>query len=60
MAITINTATTMPATLRAVFTTIPPEGGTRRGRQSVETESVYQKRRSLVVRSFATAGSAND
>src|SRR6266853_1966984 len=48
MAITINTATTMPATLRAVFTTTPPAGGTRRGRRSVETESVYQKRRSLV------------
>src|SRR6202790_651017 len=48
MAMTINTTTTMPATCRAVFTTMPPEGGTRRGRRSVETESVYQKQRSLV------------
>src|ERR1019366_9326322 len=31
MATTINRATTMPTTLRTVFTAIPPKGGIRRG-----------------------------
>src|ERR1700682_5745302 len=66
MAMTINTATTMPATLRAVFTTYllkagpDAEGDRWRLSQSIKTAVVG--RWSLVVGRwpFATAGSSND
>src|SRR5258708_14285697 len=57
MAMTINRATTMPATLRAVFTTLPPGGrDPTRNEVNRRSESVYQKGQSLVASrwSFAT------